>query len=189
LTGTEAVAPVHLQALRRILFQIETVGSDSFALYDLHREIRAVRRALEERTRPGNQPPRRPTAWELVSAAVTAARANRDVPTLAALLAAYEKLTAGLGDNAPSAEARLADQVYRLSASLCVDGCRACLHRSSALMPDAQTAATVSREVLARYREWVLAPLTVRVEKASDIPTDLDERLKRHGTVRLLVLP
>jgi hypothetical protein len=47
----------------------------------------------------------------------------------------------------------------------------------------------VSREVLARYREWTLAPLTVRVEKPGDIPPDIDERLKQYGTVRLLVVP
>jgi hypothetical protein len=58
-------------------------------------------------------------------------------------------------------------------------------------MNEEQAAATVSREVLARYREWALAPLTVRIEKEQDIPTaeDLDRRLRLHGTIRLLVAP
>jgi hypothetical protein len=189
LTGTSAVAQVHLQVLRRVLFQAEAVGVDRFGLYDLHREVRAVRRALEDRARPPDQPPRRPTAWELVGAAVTAAQEGRNVPNLEGLLAAYGKLTAGLAGSAPSAEARLADQVYRLSASLCVDGCRACLHRGSALMPDAQASAAVSRDLLHRYREFVLGPLTISVSQ--DLPAEAVAQtiLTEQGTCRLLVAP
>jgi hypothetical protein len=189
LTGTSAVAQVHLQALRRVLFQAETVGADRFEVYDLHREIRTVRRALEARARPPGQPPRRPTAWELVSAAVAAAQDGRAFPTLAGLLAAYEKLTAGLGDGAPSAEARLADQIYRLSASLCVDGCRACLHRRSTLMPDAQATSAVSRDLLRRYREFVLAPLTLSISQRLPDEAALQKILTEHGALRLLVDP
>jgi hypothetical protein len=189
LTGTVAVAQVHLQVLRRILFQAETVGADRFELYELHREIRAVRRSLEERARTTDRPPRRSTVWELVSAAITAARGADDVPALAGLLAAYEKLTAGLRDGTPSAEARLADQVYRLSSSLCVDGCRACLHRRSGLMSDALTAAAVSRDLLHRYREFVLEPLTLLVRR--DLPDEaaVQKILTEQGTCRILVTP
>jgi hypothetical protein len=172
-----------------VLFQAETVGADRFELYDLHREIRAVRRKLEDRARPPGLPLRRPTAWELISAAITAAQDGRNVTNLAGLLAAYEKLTAGLGDRAPSAEARLADQVYRLSASLCVDGCRACLHRGSALMPDAQTAAAVSRDLLHRYREFVLEPLTLSVSQDPPAEAVVQKILTEQGTCRLLVAP
>jgi hypothetical protein len=122
---------------------------------------------------------------------VSAANADDPLtPKLTELLRAYEEeLDIGSDDEAIGPHGRLADQVYRLGAALCVDGCRGCLHRSSSLMSEEQTAATVSREMLARYREWVLQPLTSRVEKAADIPKDLDERLKRYSTVRLLVAP
>jgi hypothetical protein len=189
LTGTDAVAQVHLQVLRRVLFQAETVGAARFELYDLHREIRAVRRALEERSRPAGQPARRPSAWELVSAAVAAAQDGGNFPVLASLRVAYEKLTARLGDNVPSAGARLADQVYRLSASLCVDGCRAGLHRSSSLMTDSQTAAAVSRDLLQRYREFILEPLSLPVSQ--DLPDEgaVQKIVTEQGTCRLLVAP
>jgi hypothetical protein len=189
LTGTVAVAQTHLQALRRVLFQAETVGADRFALYELYREIRSVRRALEERARPAGQPPRRPTVWESVSATVTAARSGDNVPALTGLLAAYEKLTTGLSDGAPSAVAPLADQLYRLSTSLCVDGCCACLHRSSGLMSDGQTNAAVSRDLLQRYREFVSEPLTLFVRR--DLPDEaaVQKILTEQGICRILVAP
>jgi hypothetical protein len=185
VTGTRAVSEVHQQRLRAVLFDEELVGSRSFPLYELVREIRAVRAQLREAFR------RRPSAWELVSAAVTAADAADPLtPWLTKLLSAYaEELDIGSDDEAIGPRGRLADQVYRLGAALCVDGCRGCLHRSSSLMSEEQTAATISREVLARYREWVLAPMTVRVQKMEDIPANLDERLRQHGTVRILIAP
>jgi hypothetical protein len=184
LTGTAAVSETHLQALRRVLFQSEYVGADRFDLYDLHREVRAVGRTL--RAAMG----RDPSAWELVSAAVQAASQGRaDVLGLSRLLAAYGRL--GVQRGAPDAEGRLADQVYRLSASLCVDGCRACLHRASSLMSDAQTAVAVSRDLLQRYREFVLQPLTIRIEGDGEPPerAEVDRLVHEQGACRLLVAP
>lgn len=47
-------------------------------------------------------------------------------------------------------------------------------------MSEEQTAAAVSREVLARYREWVLTPLTIRLDTEQDIPSadDFDTRFR-----------
>jgi hypothetical protein len=94
-----------------------------------------------------------------------------------------------MGDNVPAAEARLADQVFRLSASLCVDGCRACLHRTSALMTDAQTASAVSRDLLQRYREFALEPLTLRVGSSPPQHAEVQRILAEQGTCRLLIEP
>jgi hypothetical protein len=187
LTGTRAVAEVHLQRLRTVLFDEEQVGTRSFALYDLVCEIRAVRHGLQQAFG------RRPTAWELVSTAVAAAdAADPLIPVLGNLLRAYsDELDIGSDDEAIGPRSRLAEQVHRLGAAQCVDGCRACLHRATALMNEEQTAAAVSREVLARYREWVLAPLTVRIEREQDIPSadGIERRLRVHGIIRLLVAP
>src|SRR5262249_44569267 len=129
-------------------------GHRHFAAYDLHREIRAMRRELEVSFR------RRPNTWELVSEVVRRAEAgDATTGTLAELHAAYQSLAAARPQEV-GARARLAEQVFRLGASVCVDGCRGCLHRSSPLMPDAQSAVLVSRDLLARYREFVLEPGT-----------------------------
>src|SRR5205085_3260117 len=66
MTGTVAVSELHLQAVARVLFQTEVVGGKPFERYALVREVRLVRDRLA-RSR------RRPTAWELVTAAVRAA--------------------------------------------------------------------------------------------------------------------
>jgi hypothetical protein len=187
VTGTLAVSEVHLQRLRTVLFDEEQVGTRSFALYDLMCEIRAVRLRLQQTFG------RRPMAWELVSASVAAAdAADPLVPRLGDLLRAYsDELDIGSEDEAIGPRSRLAEQVHRLGAAQCADGCRACLHRATTLMNEEQTAATVSREVLARYREWVLAPLTVRIEREQDIPSAdaIDRQLRVHGIIRLLVAP
>ena len=171
-----------------MLFQRETAGGRPFDRYDLYREVRRVRERLARD--PGGGRRRRPSAWELVSAAVALASAgDAQTPALAELLAAYRRLTP-VEQGSLQAEARLADQVYRLGASVCVDGCRACLHRSSPLMPDELTPAAVSREVLEHYREFVLEPGTVEVG-ASGPPEEAEvrERLRREGFCRLLVEP
>src|SRR5262249_54086688 len=138
VTGTRAVSEVHLQRLRTVLFDGEQVGTRSFALYDLVCEIRAVRQRLQQAFG------RRPTAWELVSSAVAAADAADPLtPRLGELLRAYsEEMDIGSDDEAIGPRARLAEQVYRLGAAQCVDGCRACLHRDTALMNEEQAAAT-----------------------------------------------
>ena len=182
LTGTDAVAPVHRQLLGRVLFQEESAGHRRFAVYALHREIRAVRDRL---TQTLNRPP---SAWELVSEAVRRAEsADATTVALAELHAAYRTLATG-GPKEPGARARLADQVYRLGASACVDGCRGCLHRASPLMPDAQAAVAVSRDLLARYREFVLAPATT-VAAGAEAGNAIAAALAATGFQRLLVDP
>jgi hypothetical protein len=182
LTGTDSVDPVHRQAIWRVLFQEESAGARHFAVYDLHREIRGVRRELEASFR------RRPSAWELVSESVRRAEAgDATTPTLAELNRAYQNLAAA-GPRELGARARLAEQVYRLGASVCVDGCRGCLHRPSPLMPDAQAAVLVSRDLLARYREFVLEPVTA-VAAGAEAPKVIAEALAAGGFRRLLVEP
>ena len=182
LTGTNAVDPVHQQAIWRVLFQEESAGTRHFAVYDLHGEIRSVRHELEASFR------RRPSAWELVSESVRRAEAGEPTtPTLTKLYHAYQNLAVG-GPRELGAQARLAEQVYRLGASMCVDGCRGCLHRPSPLMADAQAAVLVSRDLLSRYREFVLETVTTVVSK-SDAPATVTRVLNEKGYSRLLVDP
>jgi ATP-dependent helicase YprA (DUF1998 family) len=186
LTGTAAMAPEHLQALGRVLFRAEMVGAESFPLYDLHREIRSVRNQL--RAAMG----RNPNAWELVSASARGAdQGDPAIPEVRRLLEAYRRLDAGSHEESLSPLGRLADQVFRLSASLCVDGCLACLQRDSDLMGPSQAAVAVSRDLLARYREMVLEPLTLKVGPDDESPSSsaVSDRVAAHGTCRLLVDP
>jgi hypothetical protein len=76
-----------------------------------------------------------------------------------------------------------------LSASLCPDGCLACLHRPSSLMPDAHTALSVSRVLLRRYREYVLEPLTLSALEKLPTEEAVLERVRQHGLCRLVVAP
>lgn len=130
--------------LLRILFAQEEIGASQFALYDLATEVEEVVRGLK--TRSG----REPTAWEVTSAAVVQAEEGGE-GELARLLAAYRGVDQANLDDSLSPEARLADQVYRLAARQCVDGCRACLHLDSDLMTDSLMATSVSRRILARF--------------------------------------
>jgi hypothetical protein len=190
LTGTRELADMHLQSLRRVLFEVDTVGGEEFRLYHLHAAMRKVRLELEATSglnlERGSRPP---TAWELVSAGMRAARDAAKYPVLARLLAAYQGLTKGQEADAPPAEARLADQLFRLSASLCLDGCLACLHRPSSLMPDPHTALSVSRGLLRSYREYLLAPLTLCASEHLPTANEVARRLREYGACRLFVTP
>jgi hypothetical protein len=134
-----------MQGIMRLLYGWESVGLDRFDLFSLHREIRGVDTRLRETMG------REPSQWELVSATVRAA-ADGDPSTsrLAGLLSAYQALEDATLEESLGAEARLADQAYRLSARLCVDGCQGCLHTGSDLIPGALAEATVSRRLLER---------------------------------------
>jgi hypothetical protein len=135
-----------MQTVLRLLYGTESVGAERVALLDLSCEVHAVRARLAATMR------RKPSAWELVSAAVREARtAAASVPRLAALLASYAGIDDAVDEESLSPGSRLADQVYRLSSSLCVDGCQACLHGRSDLMPDSLAEAATSRGLLARY--------------------------------------
>ncbi|QYC11507.1 AAA domain-containing protein [Brevundimonas nasdae] len=141
--GLDADAPLPA-GLLRILYGVEAIGAERFDLYDV---AGAVRSASEElHTRLG----RAPSAWEVTSAAVNAAEQNEGA-VLGRLLAAYGAVEEGLQVEGLSPRGRLADQVYRLSARLCVDGCPACVHRPSDIMSEGLMEASTSRTLVARF--------------------------------------
>ena len=135
--------PVLPQVLVRTLFAQEAVEAEPFALYDVAADIEQVRStAFGSLDRPV-------LGWELASAAVDAA-CRGTAPILKRLYDAY----AALDRNAAGSlgpEARLAEQVFRLSAPLCADGCRSCVHQASDLMSDSLAEASVSRSLLQRF--------------------------------------
>lgn len=136
-----AAAP---EIILRILFGVERVGVEEFALYDIATAMSAVDHDLSAMFgRP-------PSAWELTSAFVSASKAE---PTSVGgrLLAAYAAIENSVQDESLSAEARLADQVFRLHGRLCVDGCPACVHRPSDMMSDSLVESSTSRGLLARF--------------------------------------
>jgi hypothetical protein len=137
--GTLASIP---PVLTRILFAQEAVEAEPFALYDIAAEIEVVRHQAFGTDRPM-------LGWELASAAVEAARSG-SAPVLARLLTAYDALDPS-AEGSLTPDARVAEQVFRLSAPLCADGCRSCVHQSSDLMSDSLTHASVSRVLLQRF--------------------------------------
>lgn len=128
----------------RILFGIERVGVEAFALYDIAMAMAAIDHDLSGIFgRP-------PSAWELTSAVVEAAKSE---PTSIGgrLLAAYAAIENSVQDESLSAEGRLADQVFRLHGRLCFDGCPACVHRPSDMMSDSLVESSTSRGMLGRF--------------------------------------
>jgi hypothetical protein len=95
---------------------------------------------------------REPDGWEIVSAASKGARDGLH-PTLATMLNSYSQLDGAAQDGSLSPTERLADQIYRVSGRLCFDGCLACLHGDSDLMPSALAEVAVSRRLLTRFME------------------------------------
>ena len=145
--GVPGRGSVPVAIILRILFDSETVGPESFQLYDLALEIENARAELEARLgRKGRD-------WELTSASVVKATSGLPGATeLSRLRAAYASLDDAIDEEESlGADARLADQVYRLGARLCLDGCRACVHQSSELMSDSLVEASVSRRLLERF--------------------------------------
>jgi hypothetical protein len=139
-TGTgERLAPV----LARILFAHDAVEAEPFALYDIAADIEAVRR---RGFGTADQPV---LGWALASLAVADATTGA-APVLKRLRDAYDALDpTAEGSLAP--DARLAEQVYRLSAPLCGDGCRSCVHQASDMMSDSLTQASTSRWLLQQF--------------------------------------
>ncbi len=129
--------------LLRILYDVESVEAESFELYDVARALDDVRASAE--TRAG----RVVLDWELATAAVGAATDGQS-PILQRLLASYAGVDANL-DGSLAPEARLAEQAFRLSAPLCIDGCRGCVQQASDLMNDSLTASSVSRQLLQSF--------------------------------------
>jgi hypothetical protein len=141
LGGTGA-APLPASIVR-ILFGVESVGPDTFTLYDVASALEAVRGSLAKRMG------RAPADWELASGAVADAVAGGQ-PELARLHLAYRAL-GGTEEESFHPDARLADQAFRLAAPLCHDGCRACVHQSSDLMGDSLVQSSTSRTLLQAY--------------------------------------
>ncbi|MEJ1935070.1 hypothetical protein WDZ92_33145, partial [Nostoc sp. NIES-2111] len=67
------------------------------------------------------------------------------------LLRAYAGIDDAAMDESLSPEGRLADQIFRLHARLCVDGCKACVHQPSDIMSDSLAEASTSRTLLERF--------------------------------------
>lgn len=131
-------------AVLRLLFGTEAVGDERFDLYDLAMEVQQADERLTARLG------RAPSAWELVSAAVSHAKGSPG--SLAhRVLHAYGHIEDAALDESLSPEARLADQIYRLHARLCVDGCQACVHQPSDLMSETLAEASTSRSLLERF--------------------------------------
>ena len=130
-------------SISRVLFGTESVGAETFSLYDIAEDVEQARDRTIERMG------RIPTDWELASAAVTDAESGAS-GELARLLEAYGLLDEP-DEESFSPTARLAEQVFRLGASLCHDGCRACVHQSSDLMGDSLVYASTSRTLLERF--------------------------------------
>jgi hypothetical protein len=133
-------------AVVRILFGTEAVGVERFYLYDIASRLREQEEELQGRFR------RAPTAWELTSYAVAAARAD-PASVAGKLLNAYGALDDAELEDTLSPEARLADQVFRIHAGLCVDGCQACVHQPSDLMSESLVESTTSRRLLTAFVE------------------------------------
>jgi len=135
-----------MQGVMRLFYGSEAFGAERFDFFNLHQEIRSVDARLREAMA------REPSQWELVSATVRAAADGNDTtPRLTAQLLAYQGLEDATLEESLGTEARLADQVYRLSARLCVDGCQGCLHSGSDLMADTLAESAVSRRLLGRF--------------------------------------
>lgn len=133
-----------VQIMAQLVWTCEELDGERFARLELRQEL------VDERIRLEREFGRPATAWELVSRVVQAAEADR-LPTWARLLKAYARMEDVTLEEALSPASRLADQAYRLSAKLCADGCKACLHLDSSLMPSQQAEVAVSRRVLQRF--------------------------------------
>ena len=93
---------------------------------------------------------RDPGSWEIVSAASKGAL-DGIYPTLAMVHEAYSQIDGAAQDGSLSPVERLSDQIYRVSGRLCFDGCLACLHGESDLMPTPLAEVSVSRRLLKRF--------------------------------------
>ncbi|TBD43323.1 AAA domain-containing protein [Rhizobium ruizarguesonis] len=132
------------QQLLRLLYANEAIGGQQVALYEVWQEVMKAKSEL--RLLIG----REPDGWEIVSAASKGALDGL-YPTLATMLGSYSQIQGAAQDGSLSPAERVADQIYRVSGRLCFDGCLACLHGGSDLMPSALADVTVSRRLLTRF--------------------------------------
>jgi hypothetical protein len=133
------------QGALRMLYDAEEVGGERFELFELHRELRHIGAALE------GSMGRQPSAWELVGRVVgLATERDPSARNWSRLLDSYRALEDAVQEESLSAEARLAEEAWRRSARLCVDGCQACLHTGSSLMDSDMAEVALSRRLLER---------------------------------------
>jgi hypothetical protein len=130
-------------SLLRVLFDVESIETETFPLYEIAHALEDVRQSIQHKAG------RQVLDWELATAAVNAATEGRS-KVLQQVHAAYAAIDAD-PDGSLSPEARLAEQAFRLSSPLCVDGCRGCVQQASELMNDSLTASSVSRQLLQRF--------------------------------------
>lgn len=130
----------------KILWAVETVGFDQYAVYDLALSLQKTNKALVQTLQ------REPSPWEFTSMAVTQAE-NEPSSVLGRLLTSYASLQDARLDDSLSPQARLADQVFRLHGRLCEDGCQACVHQDSELMTQSQVESSTSRRLLCEFVE------------------------------------
>lgn len=147
----EAVDAPSPQQLLRILFTNETIGGQQVALFDIWSEVMTARSGLSGLLG------REPDAWEIVSAATRGAEGGT-YPILGAMLVAYGQIEGASQDGSLSPSERLADQIYRVSGRLCFDGCLACLHGDSDIMPAGLADVAVSRKLLSRFMATSCSP-------------------------------
>ena len=139
-----------VQAVVRLLTEAEEIGGERFTYRGLHQEVRGIRVALRSDLN------REPSSWELVGRIVALAKRNDpQVPTWAQLRASYASLEDASQEGSLEADERLGDQIHRLGAHLCVDGCQACLHTGTPLFPSQFMDSTVSRLVLQRLEHFL----------------------------------
>ncbi|MBY3101165.1 DEAD/DEAH box helicase [Rhizobium laguerreae] len=131
-------------SIQRMLFDQEIISSEVFSIYDIAMAVRDHEMSLRQTFG------RFPTMWELASAVVRAASADRS-SVAGRLLSAYEQVEDAVMDGSLSPTSRLSDQVLRLGMKMCVDGCRACVHQSSDLMGDSLVQSSTSRSLLGRF--------------------------------------
>lgn len=146
-----------LQTTLKVLFDVEELEGQTLDLFVLASEIARVSEYLAGSFR------READVWELVGAVVKRATSSGhssiendvDTPEWSRLYTIYAGLEGAVLEDSLNAKARLANQVYKLSGRLCVDGCQACLHGGSDLMADGMAEVSVSRRMLARFEDFV----------------------------------
>lgn len=143
------------QGVLRLLYGAEEVGGNRFELFTLYQEIQAVGSSL------AHEMGRAPSAWELVGTVVVRAESgDARTPEWRRLLESYRAVEDAVQEESLSAEARLADQAYRISTRLCVDGCQSCLHTGSSLMDGDMAEAVVSRRLLEQLGVFLSSRVT-----------------------------
>lgn len=145
-----------LQVVLRMLYGREEVEGHVFEMRELYSEVHATRLRLAADME------REPTVWEVVGTVVAGARASSpDALSWGRLRAAYvgvqevfDHPDEEVGESL-SPDHRIADQIHRISARLCVDGCQACVHTPSDVMDAELAEACTSRQLLERFAKFL----------------------------------